>query len=441
MPGTTQSPARLRGAREFAGDESIVRRPRATAGDAVVEPDWSERLTVSVGQRAGQISGSDHRAIQAAVDYVAGLGGGTVEVLPGTYRFRNAVYLRSNVRLVGHGDDTVLFQEPVVESKLAEDSDWFDQEITLDDARGFEIGDGICLQTLRQDAVGEVVLRRTLVARNGNRFKLDRSPRENKWLMYDTTVSTIFPLLTAEYANNIVIENLTIDGNGAKNPLISGNYSACIWLHDTNNTAIRSVTASSYSGDGIVWGICHDIHVEDCRILNNQGLGLHPSSGSQRPIIRGNTLDGNLDGLFFCWGVKFGLAENNTILNNRRHGISIGHHDDYNVIRDNFVESSGRAGVIFREERGPDFTPRGNRVESNRVVNTGDEQAAAIDVTGGTGGNVIARNTLVEMRGPAERVGIRLASESADNELANNDIQGFATPIADLRQSSQPLPC
>jgi len=37
--------------------------------------------------------GADHRAIQAAVDYVAGLGGGTVQILPGKYRFRNAVQL------------------------------------------------------------------------------------------------------------------------------------------------------------------------------------------------------------------------------------------------------------------------------------------------------------------------------------------------------------
>ena len=417
------------------GQDAVpVTRPRATSGDEAVEPNWDERLTITVGQRDADVVGADQRAIQAAVDYVAGLGGGTVNVVPGTYRFRNAVYLRSNVRLVGHGEDTVLMKEPAVETTLAEDSDWFDQEITLTNAHGFEIGDGICLQTLRQDGVGEVVLRRTVVARSGNRFKLDRSPRENMWMMYDTTVSTIFPLLTAEYASDIVIENLTLDGNRADNPLISGNYAACIWLHDTNNTAIRNLTARNYNGDGMVWGICHDVLVEQCRIQDNAGMGLHPGSGSQRPIIRNNALERNNIGLFFCWGVKFGLAEKNTVRDNLLHGISLGHHDDDNLVRDNNVEGSGKAGILFRAERGEGFTPKRNRVENNRVVDTGGDDGVAIDVEGVTHSNTIARNTLVETRAPAQRTGIRLGADSGENELVDNHIEGFATPIADLRR-------
>ncbi len=408
--------------------------PRATAGDEAVEPDWDERLTITVGQQDADIVGEDQRAIQAAVDFVAGFGGGTVSVLPGTYRFRNAVYLRPNVRLVGQGEDTVLMKEPAVETTLAEDSDWFDQEITLTDARGFEIGDGVCLQTLRQDGVGEVVLRRTLVARSGNRFKLDRSPRENMWMMYDTSVSTLFPLLTAEYASDIIIENLTLDGNRNNNPLISGNYAAAIWLHDTNATTVRNVTLRNYNGDGMVWGICHDIVVENCCILDNAGMGLHPGSGSQRPIIRDNTFERNNIGLFFCWGVRFGLAENNTLRGSLCHGISLGHHDDDNLVRNNLVEGSGEVGILFRAERGEGFTPTRNRVENNRVVDTGGDDGVAIDVEGVTHGNTIARNTLVETRAPAQRVGIRLSPESGENELVENQIEGFATSIADLRR-------
>jgi hypothetical protein len=75
-----------------------VTRPRATSGDAI-EPDWAQRIQITVGPDKADIVGSDHRSIQAAVDYVAGLGGGTVRILPGTYRFRNAVRLRSGVRI------------------------------------------------------------------------------------------------------------------------------------------------------------------------------------------------------------------------------------------------------------------------------------------------------------------------------------------------------
>ena len=40
---------------------------------------------------------------------------------------------------------------------------------------------------------------------------------------------------------------------------------------------------------------------------------MHPGSGSQRPRILNNRLEDNDLGLFWCWGVKFGLAEGNWI--------------------------------------------------------------------------------------------------------------------------------
>ena len=95
-----------------------VTNPRATSGDPV-EPHWESGVTVTVGPQKADLAGSDHRVIQAAVDYVARLGGGTVRILPGTYRFRNAVYLQSRVRIMGSGADSVLIKEPSVKTKLA----------------------------------------------------------------------------------------------------------------------------------------------------------------------------------------------------------------------------------------------------------------------------------------------------------------------------------
>ena len=78
-----------------AADAPTQNVPRATLGDSVVEPAWEQRLTVTVGPANADIAGTSEKAIQAAVDYVARLGGGTVKILPGTYRLRNAVYLQS----------------------------------------------------------------------------------------------------------------------------------------------------------------------------------------------------------------------------------------------------------------------------------------------------------------------------------------------------------
>src|SRR3954468_18697800 len=178
--------------------------PRATSGDSV-EPDWEQRLTVTVGPRKADLVGCDDKVLQAAVDYVTRLGGGTVQVLPGTYRLRNAVSLQSRVRLRGSGTDSVLIKEPSQASKLAADSDWYDQEVTLADARGFQLGDGVCLRARNPHSGGTIVLKRTLVARSGNRFKLDRPLRENLWLKEEALIASLFPLLSGENITGVVI--------------------------------------------------------------------------------------------------------------------------------------------------------------------------------------------------------------------------------------------
>jgi len=62
----------------WADDLPAITRPRATSGDTAVEPDWEQRLTITVGPKDADLVGAGHKPIQAAVDYVAGLGGGTV---------------------------------------------------------------------------------------------------------------------------------------------------------------------------------------------------------------------------------------------------------------------------------------------------------------------------------------------------------------------------
>jgi hypothetical protein len=423
---------------EGPGDETKtserpeVREPRATAFD-VVEPKWDERLTLTVGTHKGDLVGADEKVIQAAVDSVARLGGGTVRLGPGTFRLRNAVYLASKVRLAGSGADTVLVKEPSVKTKLRADSDWYDQEITLADVAGFRLGDGVCLRAKNADGNGAVVIKRTLVARSGNRFKLDRALRENVWLMREATVSTLFPILSGEFVSGVAIEDLTLDGNRANNENLDGNYAGCVFLQDCRDVTIRRVTARNYNGDGISWQICHDVTVEDCHSHDHAGLGLHPGSGSQRPVIRNNKLRHNDIGLFFCWGVKYGLAEKNRIEDNRT-GISIGHRDTDNLITDNDVLRSGKVGILFRPEHGKAFAAHRNRVVGNRVTDSGGEDGVAIDVQGETEGVVLARNELRETRGPAKRVGIRLGAKTGAMTLEGNTTDGFATPVSDLRK-------
>ncbi|HEY3966454.1 MAG TPA: right-handed parallel beta-helix repeat-containing protein, partial [Planctomycetaceae bacterium] len=407
----------------------------ATSGDAVAEPNWDERLTVTVGPQDAQIVGMTDKALQGAVDYVARLGGGTVHVLPGTYRLRNAVYLASNVRILGSGDDSVLIKEPSLKTKLAADSDWFDQEITLADAKGFSVGDGVCLRTKNPHNGGADVAKRTLVARSGNRFKLDRALRQNFWEMGDSTCATLFPIFSGENIADVVIQNIALDGNKANNENLDGNYAGCVFLQDCNRITMRQVTARNYNGDGLSWQICHDVLVENCHSHDNTGLGMHPGSGSQRPIMRGNRSERNDIGIFFCWGVKFGLAEKNRIDACRSYGVSIGHRDNNNLVIDNDITASGKVGVLFRPERGKAFAPHRNQIESNRIVDSGPDDGVAIDVQGETDSILLSRNQIRESRNPMQRIGIRLGSQVGNIELVDNKFENLAVAVSDLRKA------
>src|SRR5207237_3058117 len=141
-------------------------------------PDWKQRLTLTVGPKKADLVGATDRVIQAAVDYVARRGGGTVRVLPGTYRLRNSIFLESKVRLLGSGTDSVLFKEPSVTTKLIVDGDHWDQEITLANPNGFQVGDGVRLVAKDPHGKGTNIVQRTLIASSGNRFKLDRRLEE-----------------------------------------------------------------------------------------------------------------------------------------------------------------------------------------------------------------------------------------------------------------------
>ena len=410
-----------------ATERPAVTLPRQTSGDTAVQPAWQNHLTLTVGNHSADLVGSDQRVIQAAVDSLARLGGGTVKIQAGTYRFRNAVYLQSNVNLIGEGAKTLLIKEPSASSPLELDSDWYDQEITLKDPTHFQLGDGVCLRSKDPKTGRETILKRTLVAQSGNRFKLDKPLRENLWQLHAATASTLFPLLSGESAHDFQIENLVLDGNREHNAELDGNYAGCIFLQDCNRIHIRGVNARNYQGDGISWQICHDVVVENCVIENNKNLALHPGSGSQRPIIRNNTLRGCDIGIFFCWGVKYGLAEHNQIEGNRV-GISIGHRDTDNLVTDNTIQNSKLNGLLFRPERGPSFAGHRNRIEHNTFLNNGTGDGAIIDIQGGTQDLQIRQNIFEETRPGIRTLAVKKGPETKNIAVSDSRIRGDIQP-------------
>lgn len=417
-----------------AGERPRVTAPRATDGDESHQPDWDEQLTITVGPEKADLVGRDDRVIQAAVDYITRRGGGTVRILPGTYTLRNSIYLASKIRILGSGPESIITKIASEKVDFAEDSDWYDQEITLADAKGFQVGDGVVLRGNSPHNRSQNVIKRTLVARSGNRFKLNDGLRKNLWLSGKPTCAALFPLLSGEFTSDVVIENLTLDGNRANNEHFGGNYAGCIFLQDCSRYTIRGVTARNYNGDGISFQICHDVEIDGCHSHDNADLGVHPGSGAQRPLIRGSRIERNDIGIFWCWGVKHGLAENNKIDANHSYGMSIGHNDTDNIMRNNDITGSGKVGILFRDdERGRDFWANRNTIENNRILNSGGDEGIAVDVKGKTKDVKIVGNEIREMREPRNRVGVRIDANAGSVELANNTIEGFAMDVVDNR--------
>ena len=111
-----------------------------------------QRMEITVGQGEGDLQGNDDKVIQAAMDYVFRLGGGTVRVLPGTYTMRNSIFLRPGITLRGSGDKTILKKAPSVTSPVVREADWFEYCLQVADPKGFTVGCGIAVQNKQADS-------------------------------------------------------------------------------------------------------------------------------------------------------------------------------------------------------------------------------------------------------------------------------------------------
>ncbi len=411
--------------------------PRAVFGDPV-EPDWKERVTLTVGPMDADLVGTTDRVIQAAIDYVARRGGGTVRVLPGTYRLRNSIFLQSKVRLIGSGTETVLFKESSAATKIIVDGDHWDQEVTLADAKGFQVGDGVRLVAKDPHGKGTNIIQRTLIAQSGNRFKLDQRLTERFHLSGDPRIATNFALLQCTDLADVLIENLTVDGNKEHNEMIDkGAFDdGSIRLDQCNRVIVRGVTVRNFYCDGIVWGISHDVLVENCHLYDGTRLALHSGSGSQRSIVRGNRVQRSAEGVYFCWGAQHGLYEKN-VIEDCNYGMTFGHSDSDNLIRDNDIRRSAEAGIYFRGGNKA-FAPHRNRFEQNRIVDSGGDQGVAIDIQGETEAVALIKNEIRETRGQARRIGIRIGTDARNIHSDGNRIEGVSQTISDLRSFPKP---
>lgn len=327
-----------------------------------------QRAEIGVGIEDGDLRGNDHRALQAAVDYVAQLGGGTVRIGPGRYLLRNALKLRDNVHVVGVPGETILAACDGFVSALAADGDANERQITVDDPSGFQVGDGVAVQD-RTAGGGFEVTTATLTAQTGrNSFQLSAPLYLDYLVSRQAKAQLAFPVVGGWNIKHAGIEGLTIEGNRGKAQPLNGCRGGGIYLFECEHVTIRNCVVRNYPGDGISFQVSSHVTVEDCLSEQHEGLGIHPGSGSQFPIVRRNRSLGNgSDGLYVCWRVKHGLFEENEIRGNQRAGVSIGHKDTDNLFRHNTISDNAGAGILFRRESEAMGAHR-NVFENNRIL-------------------------------------------------------------------------
>jgi parallel beta-helix repeat protein len=394
-----------------------------------------QRPRITVGQTDADLIGKDNRVLQAAVDYVAGLGGGTVEIGPGEYLMRDSLHLRSGVTVRGTAGKTVLRKADGVVSRLALDGDFGEQQITVADASGFEVGAGVAVWDDGSGGFHTTVAR--ITGQSGNTFAIDKPLMADCMVGNNAKAGTLFPVVSGYDLQGARVEDLVIDGNKGANAHLNGCRGAGIFLYRAFGTSIQSCTVRDFNGDGISFQQSNDVEVIGCTAEGNASLGIHPGSGSQRPVVRRCVARGNgTDGLFLCWRVRHGLFEDNLLEDNGRFGISIGHKDSDNLLQKNRVRRNGSDGVHFREESFG-MAPHRNTLRENVIEDNGARGAAAgIRVRGATSGLVFEKNVIRGSRAPGSRsqtVGVLIEAGVKGVSLEGNRIEA-ETPLEDRRE-------
>jgi hypothetical protein len=401
-------------------------------------------LRVTVGPEGADFCGTNDLAIQGAIEYVATRGGGTVEVGPGTYLLHNSVRLRSHVRLLGSGPETLLQKTPSVTVPLTEDTDWYDNRVTVSDASAFRVGGGVLLDgKCPHSGVPQVTIH-TILAIEGNTLILKAQARGgdhpahvgNFWLGHEPTASTLYSMVTGNWVEDVEVAHLRVDGNRGQCAYLNGNYAGAVYFQDSAGVRLHDLQVGNIDGDGLSFQVAHDVTIERS-LFHDATQGIHAGSGAQRPIIRENRIERiTSHGLVWCWGVRHGVAEGNAI-EDCGSAISIGHRDTDNVMRGNAIRRC-RTGLVYRNDPTHQAAHR-NIVEDNLFEDIGDGESpgCAIDLAGPVADNVIRRNRFRCTQPGLMQTGLRIGPTAGPVMVEGNVCEGVAVEVEDLREARE----
>lgn len=336
--------------------------------DALVSPKIAPR-EITVGGANADVQGFDSHSIQFAIDYVAQTGG-TVKLNPGVYTIVAPVRLKSNVKLIGAGKETVLKRAKGVQTMYIVDADYGELKLTVENTEGFETG--MKIQVTDTDNSGCWNVSTAYITDiSDNVIYIDKGLIRDYRSDRNGLVSNASSVIEVMDAENAEIANLTADGNGAENFFADGCNSAGILILRSKKITVDNVHVKDFNGEGISWQITENITIKNSEISGSGNNGLHPGTGSPFTTIANNNVHHNsLDGLFICWRVYQSKVSGNQFHNNGRFGICTGHKDTDVLFENNHIFSNKSDGVNLRGERESN-APHRNIFVNNTIENNG----------------------------------------------------------------------
>lgn len=382
--------------------------------------------TISVAQSGvADVTGSDNVALQKAADLLRP--GDTLVVGAGTWEMHNSLFLPSGVTVRGISGKTILKKSRGVESSLIEDGDYGERVLAVAEPEKFRPGMGVSISDDELSSGWDISVSTVQEVKSPFLIISPMTLRDYNQEQKNGRIRNTFPILCALDAEKVVMEDLIVDGNRAENAYIDGCRGGAIYLYNVRDVIIRNCTARNYNGDGISFQITDGVQVINSESYGHSGYGVHPGTGSARPVVKDCRLHDNDDiGLFLCWRVRHGRFENNTIENNGRYGISIGHKDTDNLFVNNVIARNGSAGVYFRKETFKNSGHR-NTFRENKVLDNGNaKEGYGFYIAPAAGDLVIENNSIAETRatGGTQRIGIYKAAGTGAVLSQGNSMKG-----------------
>ncbi|HLP73532.1 MAG TPA: glycosyl hydrolase family 28-related protein, partial [Bacteroidales bacterium] len=260
--------------------------------------------TITVGGPQADISGYTSGAIQIALDALKSRGGGVVKLNPGTYEVIGPIRIPDNTSLIGSGKGTILHKCDGFRTSFIIDADWGMVKAVVKDPSGFKKGMGIQLSDEKHND-GWAVTTALITDIQDNVIYFD-NPTVNDYISsLNGTVSNGCSIIEAVGVKNVKIADLVIEGNKSTNDLINGCRGGGIYVHKTKDCTIENVSINEFNGDTFSFQITENVTARNCEAQNGAGLGFHPGTGSDHPVIENCVSHGNAgDGIYLCWRVQ-----------------------------------------------------------------------------------------------------------------------------------------